>query len=160
MSVWRHKWIRIYFPRHRLAPVNRPLEDSWPRCLKKLILLHRKWLRPVKRTPAVASVGVQAYPAPVSEPVVPKVAASVVSPALGVATGVPLTSSEGPLLIPRGPEVVATPLSVASPVVGAQQVHPLVSAKPLDVVSPACWLVVVYSTVCSATCADAYLCPR
>ena len=58
-----------------------------------------------------------------------------VSPALGVATGVPLPSSEGPLIIPRGPEVVATPLPVANPVVGAQQVHPLVSAKPLDAVS-------------------------
>jgi len=51
-----------------------------------------------------------------------------------VATGVPLPSSEGPLIIPRGPEVVATPLPVANPVVGAQQVHPLVSAKPLDIV--------------------------
>jgi len=71
---------------------------------------------PVKRTPAVVSVGVQVYPAPVSEPVVPKVAVSVVSPSLGVATGVPLPSSEGPLIIPRGPEVVATPLPVASPV--------------------------------------------
>jgi len=91
--------------------------------------------RPVKRTPAVASVGVQADPAPVSKPIVPKVVASVVSPALGVATGVPLPSSEGPLIIPRVPEVVATPLPVASPVVGAQQVHPLESAKPLDVVS-------------------------
>ena len=73
----------------------------------------------------------QADPAPVSKPIVPKVEAPVVSPALGVATGVPLPSSEGPLIIPRGPEVVATPLPVANPVVGAQQVHPLVSAKPL-----------------------------
>ena len=91
--------------------------------------------RPVKRTPAVASVGVQAYPASVSELVVPKVAAPVVSPALGTATGVPLPSSEGPLIIPRGPEVVATPLPTANPVVGTQLVGPPVSAKPLDVVS-------------------------
>jgi len=91
--------------------------------------------RPVRRTPAVASVGVLADPAPVSKPIVSKVEVPVVSPALGVATGVPLPSSEGPLIIPRGPEVVATPLPVASPVVGAQQVHRPVSAKPLDVVS-------------------------
>jgi len=70
--------------------------------------------RLAKRTPAVASVGVQAYPASVSELVVPKVAAPVVSPALGTATGVPLPSSEGPLIIPRGPEVVATPLPTAN----------------------------------------------
>ena len=76
--------------------------------------------RPVKQTPTVVGVGVQAYPASVSELVVSKVAAPVVSPALGVATGVPLPSSEGPLIIPRGPEVAATPLPVASPVVGAQ----------------------------------------
>ena len=91
--------------------------------------------RPVKRTPAVVSVNVQVYPASVGEPVASQAAAPVVSPALGVATGVPLPSSEGTLIIPRGPEVVATPLPVASPVVGAQQVHPSVSAKPLDVVS-------------------------
>jgi len=64
---------------------------------------------------------------------VSKVAAPVVSPSLGVATGVP--SSEGPLIIPRGPVVVATTLPVANPVVGAQLVGPPVSAKPLDVVS-------------------------
>ena len=64
-----------------------------------------------------------------------KVETPVVSPALGVATGVPLPSSEGPLIIPRGSQVVATPLPVANPVVGAQQVHPSASAKPLDVVS-------------------------
>jgi len=91
--------------------------------------------RPVKRTSAVVGVGVQADPAPVSKPIMPKVEAPMVSPALGVATGVPLPSSEGSLIIPRGPEVVAAPLPVASPVVGAQQVHPSVSAKPLDVVS-------------------------
>ena len=73
--------------------------------------------RPVRRTPAVVSVGVQADPAPVSKPIMSQVEAPVVSPALGAATGVPLPSSEGPLIIPRGPEVVATPLPVASPVV-------------------------------------------
>ena len=91
--------------------------------------------RPVKRIPTVASVGVQDPPAPASELVVPKVATPVVSPALGVATGVPLPSSEGPLIIPRGPEVVAIPLPVTNLVVGAQQVQPSVSAKPLDVVT-------------------------
>jgi len=117
--------------------------------------------RPDRRTPAVISVGVQADPAPVSKPIVTKVEAPVVSPALGVVTGVPLPSSEGPLIIPRGPEVVATPLPVANPVVGAQQADPLVSAKPLDVVSHLpTWHVVVYSAVCSTTCADAYLRPR
>jgi len=91
--------------------------------------------RPVKRIPTVASVGVQEPPAPASELVVPKVATPMVSPALGVATGVPLPSSEGPLIIPRGPEVVAIPLPVTNLVVGAQQVQPSVSAKPLDVVT-------------------------
>jgi len=50
--------------------------------------------RPARRTPAVVSVGVQADPAPVSKPIVSKVETPVVSPALGVATGVPLPSSE------------------------------------------------------------------
>jgi len=39
------------------------------------------------------------------------------------------------LVIPRGPEVVATPPPMANAVVGAQLVGPLVSAKTLDVVS-------------------------
>jgi len=51
--------------------------------------------KPVKRTPAVVNVGMQAYPVSVSELVVSKVVTPTVSPALGVATGVPLPSSEG-----------------------------------------------------------------
>ena len=59
-----------------------------------------------------------------------------VSPALGVATGVALPTSEGPLVIPRVPEVATTPLPMASLGVGAQLVGPPDSGKPLgDVVS-------------------------
>ena len=102
--------------------------------------------KPVRRIPAVVNVDIQERPAPVSGIVVPKVVTPVVSPALGVATGVPLPSSEGPLIIPRGPEVVATPLPMANLVVGAQQVCP-----------PARRFVVVCSAVYSATRAGASL---
>jgi len=85
--------------------------------------------------PAVVNVSVQEPPVSASELAVSRVVAPVVSPALGVATGVPLPGSEGPLVIPRGPEVVATPPPMANAVMGAQLVGPLVSAKTLDVVS-------------------------
>ena len=71
-------------------------------------------------------------------------------PMLGLATGVPLPTSHGPLVIPRGPVVVATPQPLVSPDVGqamytagAQPMGSLVSSKPLgDPVShlPQAWL--------------------
>jgi len=74
--------------------------------------------RPVRRTPAVVGVGGQANPASVSELVASQVATPVVSPALGAATGVPLPHSEGPLMIPRGPGVVAAPPASGQPSCG------------------------------------------
>jgi len=60
------------------------------------------------------------------------------SQSLGAATGIPLLTSHGPLVIPRGPVVAATPQPVVNPDVGqpvytagAQPVGPLVSGKPL-----------------------------
>jgi len=57
---------------------------------------------------------------------------------LGLATGVPLPTSHGPLVIPRGPVVTATPQPLVSPDVGqakytagAQPMGSLVSSKPL-----------------------------
>ena len=56
---------------------------------------------------------------------------------LGLATGVPLPTSHGPLVIPRGPVVTATPQPLVSPDVGqakytagAQPMGSLVSSKP------------------------------
>ena len=37
---------------------------------------------------------------------------------LGLATGIPLPSSHGPLVIPRGPVVADTPQSLVNPEVG------------------------------------------
>ena len=57
---------------------------------------------------------------------------------LGLATGAPLPTSHGPLVIPRGPVVPATPQPLVNPDVGqavytagAQTVASLISSKPL-----------------------------
>jgi len=57
---------------------------------------------------------------------------------LGLATGVPLPTSHGPLVIPRGPVAAATPQPRVNPVVGqamytagVQPLGSLVSSKPL-----------------------------
>jgi len=64
--------------------------------------------------PAVVNVSVQEPPVSVSELAISTVVARVVSPALGVATGVPLPGSEGPLVIPRGLIVDTKAVPIAS----------------------------------------------
>jgi len=77
-------------------------------------------------------------PVSVSEPPVLGAVSVSESPMLGLAKGIPLPTSHGPLVIPRGPVVAATPQPVVNPDVGqvvytagAQPVGSLVSSKPL-----------------------------
>jgi len=70
------------------------------------------------RTPVVVDISMQGCPVSASEP--PVLGAALVrgSQALGAATVIPLPTSHGPLVIHRGPEVAATPLSKVNPEVG------------------------------------------
>ena len=80
----------------------------------------------------------QVSPVSASEPTTSSVVSVSEGPMLGLATGVPLPTSHGPLVIPRGPVVAATPQPLVNPDVGqamytagAQPLGSLVSSKPL-----------------------------
>ena len=94
--------------------------------------------KPIRRPPVMIDVGIQECPVSASEP--PALGAVSVSegPMLGLATGIPLPISHGPLVIPRGPVVATTPQPLINPDVGqavytagAQPVGSLMSSKPL-----------------------------
>ena len=94
--------------------------------------------KPVRRPSVMVDVGMQASPVSASESLTSSVVSVSEGPMLGLATGVPLPTSHGPLVIPRGPVVAATPQPLVSPDVsqamytaGAQPMGSLVSSKPL-----------------------------
>jgi len=66
--------------------------------------------KPVRRPPVFVDVSTQVSPVSTSEPPVSSVASVSEGPMLGLATGVPLPTSHGPLVIPRGPVAAATPV--------------------------------------------------
>jgi len=59
--------------------------------------------KPVRRPPVMIDVGMQVSPVSVNEPPTSSVVSVSEGPMLGLATGVPLPTSHGPLVIPRGP---------------------------------------------------------
>ena len=94
--------------------------------------------KPIRRPPVMIDVGIQECPVSASEP--PALGAVSVSegPMLGLATGIPLPTIQGPLVLPRGPAVATTPQPLINPDVGqavytagAQPVGSLMSSKPL-----------------------------
>ena len=94
--------------------------------------------KPARRTPVIVDVSTQECPVSASEP--PVLGAALVSESqpLGAATEIPLPTSDGPLVIPKGPEVAATPQPVVNPHVGkvvytagARPIGSLVSGNPL-----------------------------
>jgi len=94
--------------------------------------------KPVRRPSVMVDVGMQASPVSVGESHTPSAVSVSEGPMLGLATGVPLPTSHGPLVIPRGPVVAATPQPPVNPDVGqamytagAQPLGSLVSSKPL-----------------------------
>ena len=94
--------------------------------------------KPVRRPPVMIDVGMQVSPVPASEPPASSAVSVSEGPILGLAAGVPLPTSHGPLVIPRGPVVAATPQPLVNPDVskamytaGAQPVGSLMSSKPL-----------------------------
>jgi len=94
--------------------------------------------KPVRRSPVVIDVGMQVNPVSVGESHTSSVVSVSEGPMLGLATGVPLPTSHGPLVIPRGPVAAATPQPFVNPDVGqamytagAQPLGSLVSSKPL-----------------------------
>jgi len=83
-------------------------------------------------------VGMQASPVSATEPPTSSAVSVSEGPMLGLASGVPLPTSRGPLVIPWGPVVAATPQPLVNPDVsqamhtaGAQPISSLVSSKPL-----------------------------
>ena len=93
--------------------------------------------KPVRRPSVMVDVGMQVSPVSASESLTSSVVSVSEGPMLGLATGVPLPASHGPLVIPRGPVVAATqPLvnpdvSQAMYTAGAQPMGSLASSKPL-----------------------------
>jgi len=65
----------------------------------------------------------QNRPKPVRRPRTSSAVSVSEGPMLGLATGVPLPTSHGPLIIPRGPVVATTPQPLVNPDVG--QAHRL-----------------------------------
>jgi len=63
----------------------------------------------VRRPPIMIDVGIQECLVPVSEPLVVSTVSVSEGPMLDLATGVPLPTSHGPLVIPGGPVAAATP---------------------------------------------------
>ena len=74
--------------------------------------------KPVRRPPVMVDVGMQVCPVSATEPPTSSVASVSEGPMLGLATGVPLPTSHGPLVIPRGPVAAATPQPLVNPDVG------------------------------------------
>jgi len=94
--------------------------------------------KPVRRPPVMIDVGMQASPVSATEPPTSSAVSVSEGPMLGLASGVPLPTSRGPLVIPRGQVVAATPQPLVNPDVsqamytaGAQPISSLVSSKPL-----------------------------
>ena len=71
--------------------------------------------KPVRHPPVMVDVGMQVSPVSATEPPTWSVVSVNEGPMLGLATGVPLPASHGPLVIPRGPLVAATPQPLVSP---------------------------------------------
>jgi len=94
--------------------------------------------KPVRCQPVMIDIGMQVSPVSATEPPTSSVVSVSEGPMLGLATGVPLPTSHGPLVIPRGPVAAATPQPLVNPDVGqamytagAQPLGSLVSSKPL-----------------------------
>jgi len=94
--------------------------------------------KPVRHPPVMVDVGMQVSPVSATEPPTSSAVSVREGPMLGLATGVPLPTSHGPLVIPRGPVVAVTPQPLVNPDVGqavytagAQPIGSLVSSKPL-----------------------------
>jgi len=94
--------------------------------------------KPVRRPPVMADVGMQVSPVSATESLTSSVVLVSEGPMRGLATGVPLPTSHGRLVIPRGPVAAATPQPLVNPDVGqamytagAQPLGSLVSSKPL-----------------------------
>jgi len=94
--------------------------------------------KPVRRPSIMIDVGMQASPVSASESPTSSAVSVSEGPMLGLATGVPLPTSHGTLVIPRGPVVTATPQPLVNPDVGqamytagAQPMASLVSSQPL-----------------------------
>jgi len=94
--------------------------------------------KPVRRPPVMVDVGMQASLVSASELPASSVVSVSEGPMLGLATGVPLPTSHGPLVLPRGPVAAATSQPLVNPYVGqavytagTQPVGSLVSSKPL-----------------------------
>jgi len=94
--------------------------------------------KPARRPPIMIDVGIQECLVPVSEPPAGSTVSVSEGPMLGLATGLPLPTSHGPLVIPRGPVVAATPQPLVNPDVGqavysagAHPVGSLIGSKPL-----------------------------
>jgi len=86
----------------------------------------------------MVDVGMQASPVSASDSLTSSAVSVSEGPMLGLATGVPLLTSHGPLVIPRGPVAAATPQPLVNPDIGqavytagAQPIGSLVSSKPL-----------------------------
>ena len=94
--------------------------------------------KPVRRPPVMIDVGMQVSPVSVNESPTSSAVSVSEGPMLGLATGVPLPTSHGPLVIPRGPVAAATPqplvnldVGQAMYTAGAQPIGSLISSKPL-----------------------------
>jgi len=94
--------------------------------------------KPAKRLPVAVDACTQVSPVSASESLALSAVSVSEGPMLALATGVPLPTSHGPLVIPRGPVVAATPQPLVNPDVGqamytagAQPVGSLIGSKPL-----------------------------